>query len=295
MAGIYIHIPFCKQACTYCNFHFSTSLSRKADLLNAIVMEMDQRVRSDETIDSVYFGGGTPSLCSSKEIENLLSCLKRKVSFSKEIEITLECNPDDLSGQYLSDILEVGINRLSIGVQSFYDSDLKFMNRAHNSLEAKTCIQNALSAGFDNITIDLIYGSPTTTNDMWLENIQRALGSGIHHLSSYALTVEDKTKLNYDVKLGKVHVNEETAATQFDILLAQLNLYGFEQYEISNFCKEEKYAKHNTSYWQGNSYIGLGPAAHSYDGKKRRWNIANNALYMKGIREASIYWEEEVL
>ncbi|HMS67439.1 MAG TPA: radical SAM family heme chaperone HemW [Saprospiraceae bacterium] len=295
LAGIYIHIPFCKQACTYCNFHFSTSLAQKDVLLKAIEIEIADRVTSDEVIDSVYFGGGTPSLCSAKELKHLLSALENKVIFSKDVEITLECNPDDLSTTYLAEIFELGINRLSIGIQSFYDSDLKFMNRAHNSTEAKTCIQNALTAGFENLTIDLIYGSPTTSNEMWTENIKRALDSGIHHLSSYALTVEEKTKLNHDVKKGKVFVNEETAAAQFDILLDQIKDYGFEQYEISNFCKEEKYAKHNTAYWQGSSYVGLGPAAHSYDGEKRRWNIANNALYIKGVLGASLYWEEEIL
>ena len=194
LAGIYIHIPFCKQACTYCNFHFSTSLAQKDVLLKAIEIEIADRVRSDEVIDSVYFGGGTPSLCSAKELKHLLSALESKVTFSKDVEITLECNPDDLSTTFLAEIFELGINRLSIGIQSFYDSDLKFMNRAHNSAEAKTCIQNALTAGFENLTIDLIYGSPTTSNEMGTENIKRALESGIHHLSSYALTIKKKTK-----------------------------------------------------------------------------------------------------
>ncbi len=298
LSGIYIHIPFCKKACHYCNFHFSTRLNRKEQMIEALVAEINQRhTYLDElVVDSIYFGGGTPSLLTSEEINVLLSHLQNYFDLAADAEITLEANPDDLSVDYLQALRSTAINRLSIGVQSFDEEDLQFMNRAHSAKEALDCIQNAQKEGFQNLTIDLIYGAPTTSHQKWKTNLQQAFDLGVRHLSCYALTVEPKTALEYKIKKGLVPaVEDEHSAQQFEILLQMMQANGYEQYEISNFCKPSFYAKHNRSYWQGIAYLGLGPSAHSFDGVSRQWNRANNEQYMQQVKAAELYWEKEIL
>ncbi|MDX1943748.1 MAG: radical SAM family heme chaperone HemW [Saprospiraceae bacterium] len=287
MPGIYIHIPFCKQACHYCNFHFSTSLKHKGEMVAAILQELELRkdYLSNKNITSIYFGGGTPSLLNNNELDQILDKIYHVFKIEHDAEITLEANPDDLTKEKLQALRQTPINRLSIGIQSFAEEDLKFMNRAHNATEAKRCIENALEAGFENLTVDLIYGSPTTSDAQWETNIQTIINYNIPHISCYALTVEPKTALDHFVKVGKApSIDEEQAARQFEILIQLLTNQGYEHYEISNFAKPGWYAKHNSSYWFGEPYLGIGPAAHSFDGNNiRQWNVANNALYIKNM------------
>ncbi|WP_237274737.1 radical SAM family heme chaperone HemW [Tenacibaculum ovolyticum] len=302
MAGIYIHIPFCKQACFYCDFHFSTSLKKKNELVLCMVKELELRKEelANETIETIYFGGGTPSLLSKEEIETLLKAIHQNYKIIENPEITLEANPDDLSVRAQSrTIFEeyklAGINRLSIGVQSFFEEDLKSMNRAHNSKEAKECLTMA-TRHFDNITVDLIYGVPNMSNERWRENLQIAFDFGVNHISSYALTVEPKTVLDSFVKNGKYPAPDETEAKEhFDILVAETAKNGFVHYEISNFGKPDYFSKHNTSYWLGKKYIGIGPSAHSFSKTHRSWNIANNAKYIKELQEGNLPNESEEL
>ena len=296
MAGIYIHIPFCKQACNYCNFHFSTSLRNKKALLDAILLEIEQcSITEGELIETIYFGGGTPSLCSPEELKLFLDKIYTKWQVNPKAEITLECNPDDMTMEYLDTVKALGVNRLSIGIQSFSDVDLLFMNRAHSSKNAFDAIENTRKAGFENFSVDLIYGSPTTTDEQWIKNIRTAIDSGAQHLSCYSLTVEEKTALGHQVKKGLVHVDENKAAHQFELLLSVISTSDFEHYEISSFCKNGMYAKHNSSYWFGQEYFGFGPAAHSYNGMERKWNISNNAKYIQAIERKEVFWEVEVL
>jgi len=302
LAGIYLHIPFCKQACYYCDFHFSTSLKKKDDLISCMVKELELRKEelANEIIETIYFGGGTPSLLSKEEIATLLNTIHQNYKVIKNPEITLEANPDDLSVRAESrTIFEeyklAGINRLSIGVQSFFEEDLKSMNRAHNSKEAKECLSMA-TRHFDNITIDLIYGVPNMSNERWRENLQIAFDFGINHISSYALTVEPKTVLDSFVKNGKYPAPDEVEAkAHFDILVEETAKNGFVHYEISNFGKPNFFSKHNTSYWQGKKYIGIGPSAHSFSGTHRSWNIANNAKYIKELAQNKLPNEIEKL
>lgn len=298
MAGIYIHIPFCKQACSYCNFHFSTSLKYKTELLQQLEQEIIQRKAylGDQTISTIYFGGGTPSLLSAAEINQLISTVHANYKLASTLEITLEANPDDLSKHYLQEIKQTPINRFSIGVQSFFEEDLKYMHRAHNASEALSCIKNAQDIGFENLTIDLIYGTPTTSHQNWQKNLAIAFELHVPHLSCYALTVEPKTALANHIKKGKkVPLDEDHAATQFEILLQAIKLHKYEQYEISNFCRDGHYAQHNTNYWTGVHYLGVGPAAHSFNGNSRRWNIAHNKKYIDAVANQTIYWETEKL
>ncbi len=298
MAGIYVHIPFCKQACHYCNFHFSTSVRYKAAMLESIAQELVNRKTylQGQTIGSIYFGGGTPSLLSPNEVEQLLQVIQKNYTLAEDLEITLEANPDDLTTSYLQAIRQTPINRFSIGVQSFFENDLQFMNRAHNAQEAQRCIQLAQDQGFDNLTIDLIYGSPTTSHEQWSINLAIAFELNVPHLSCYALTVEPKTALDYQIKKGIAPtLSEDHAATQFEILLAQIAKNNYEQYEISNFCRGGFYAKHNTNYWTGVHYLGVGPSAHSFNGHSRQWNVANNAKYTAAITKQDSYFEIEEL
>ncbi|MDC0231364.1 radical SAM family heme chaperone HemW [Aureispira] len=298
MAGIYIHIPFCKQACHYCNFHFSTSLKSKDDLLLTIHRELKQRqgYLQGQSIETVYFGGGTPSLLSAREINEIWEIITKHYHLKENLEVTLEANPDDLDIDYLNELRTTPVNRLSIGIQSFFDSDLLFMNRAHNANHARSCIQAAKDTGFNNITIDLIYGTPTTSHSDWIKNLQTAFDFDIPHISCYALTVEPQTALAHFIKKGKIkNLDEIHSAEQFEILLEQIENHGYEQYEISNFCKPSKYAIHNTNYWKGKHYLGIGPAAHSFNGHSRQWNIAHNSKYIKAIQTGNTYWETEVL
>lgn len=298
MAGIYLHIPFCKQACHYCNFHFSTSLRFKDDMVLALIRELD--LQSDylkgTTIESIYFGGGTPSLLSVDELEQILDKISKLHAVSPNTEITLETNPDDLTEVYLAQLASSPVNRLSIGIQSFAEEDLQFMNRAHNTNQAFRSLELAKQYGFDNITADLIYGSPTTTDTQWEQNIQTMLQFEIPHLSCYCLTVEPGTALAHFVRKGKVQaVDEIKAARQFQVLIDRLEDAGFFHYEISNFAWPGYLAKHNSNYWKAVPYLGIGPSAHSYNGTSRRWNLANNAKYLKAIGAGTDYFETEIL
>ncbi|WP_233898219.1 radical SAM family heme chaperone HemW [Tenacibaculum piscium] len=297
MAGIYIHIPFCKQACFYCDFHFSTSLKKKDELISCLIIELEIRKKElqNEIIETIYFGGGTPSLLSSEEITSLLNAIYKHYKVIENPEITLEANPDDLSEEKILELANSPINRLSIGVQSFFEEDLKSMNRAHNSKEAKECLSIA-TRYFDNITVDLIYGVPNMSNQRWKENLQIAFDFGVNHISSYALTVEPKTVLDSFVKNGKYPEPDETEAKEhFDILVAETAKNGFVHYEISNFGKPAYFSKHNTSYWLGKKYIGIGPSAHSFSKTHRSWNVANNAKYIKELQEGKLSNETEKL
>lgn len=298
MSGIYIHIPFCKQACHYCNFHFSTTLKSKGDLVSAIRKEIiiQKNYLKEKSLTSIYFGGGTPSLLTDEELGQIFDTLNEVFTWTAQTEITLEANPDDITIEKLNSFKKWGINRLSIGIQSFFNEDLIWMNRAHNAQEAQTCIKLAQDVGFDNITIDLIYGSPTTSHEMWAENIKTALSLDIPHISSYCLTVEEGTALHHHVKKGKkMSPDSDVASRQFTTLIENLTASGYEHYEISNFAKPEKYAIHNTNYWKGAQYLGIGPSAHSFDGRSRSWNISNNQKYMQSLLENIIPSEREEL
>lgn len=297
MSGVYIHIPFCKQACHYCDFHFSTSMKKKDDMVMALAKEIAMRKNEfeDEIVETIYFGGGTPSVLSNEEINFLISEVYKNYKVVENPEITLEANPDDLSSEGILELSKSPINRLSIGIQSFYEEDLKMMNRAHNSAEAKKCLEEATKY-FDNISLDLIYGIPGMSDEMWKQNIQTALDFGIPHISSYALTVEPKTALSKLIQTGKIaEPEDEAASNHFMILVEMLQKNGFIHYELSNFGKENYFSKNNSAYWLGKKYIGIGPSAHSYDGEKRGWNIANNSLYLKSIQENKLPIETEIL
>lgn len=298
MAGIYIHIPFCRQACHYCDFHFSTTLKLKADLVAAINKEAILRkdYLKGESISTVYFGGGTPSLLTKEELASILNTVKSLHTIEEVAEITLEANPDDLTLEKLIELKALGINRLSIGIQSFIEQDLRFMNRAHNAEQAANCVNLAQQAGFNNISIDLIYGTQTLDDLDWMENVEKAIALGVQHISAYALTIEPRTALSKMVSMGKVApTNEEKAAVHFHKLVAMLTKAGFEHYEISNFAKPGYRSRHNSSYWQGVHYLGLGPAAHSFNGKQRQFAVHNNAVYIKQIAQGILPLEEETL
>lgn len=297
MGAIYIHIPFCKQACYYCDFHFSTSLKRRDEIIAAIIKEIELRKNELENtiIETIYFGGGTPSLLSINEINSIIEAVYEHQQVVENPEITLEANPDDLSKEKIIELSQSKINRLSIGIQSFFEYDLKLMNRAHNADEAKKCLDIATQY-FENISIDLIYGIPDCTNEQWIENINTALSFGIPHISSYALTVEPKTALASFIKKGIIkNVDDEKAQAQFYILKNILDKNQFIHYETSNFGKEGFFSKNNTGYWLGKSYLGIGPSAHSFDGNQRSWNVRNNAKYIKAIQENSLPIEREIL
>ena len=298
-AGIYLHIPFCKQACVYCNFHFSTSLKYKDDVLQAIFQEIEMRrdYLDRAAIETIYFGGGTPSLLSADEINRIFDTILKYYPVTSLKECTLEANPDDLDKHYLQSLRKTPINRFSIGVQSFREEDLQYMKRAHNVQQADYSIKAAQDAGFDNLSIDLIYGTPGLTDAVWKKNLSKVAALSIPHFSSYALTVEDKTALQHAILQKKTGpVDPEQAAGQFEILMEQAAAMGYEHYEISNFALPGRYAIHNTNYWRGLPYLGIGPSAHSFNGTSRRWNIANNGLYAKNIlKDHKMLYEEETL
>jgi len=297
MAGIYIHIPYCKKACHYCNFHFSTTKYNMAEMMQAIGTEIDLRKNYvSENIESIYFGGGTPSIVQADELKKILDKIKQLFYVCPDAEITLEANPDDVSMQNLQSWKNIGINRLSIGIQSFHQSDLEWMNRAHSATQALQSIKAAQQAGFSNITCDLIYGMPLLTDEKWLENLEQIKQLRIPHLSAYALTVEPKTALYVMIAKHKVeNMDMEKQARQFDLLMQWAKANHFEHYEISNFALKGFRSKHNSSYWQGKNYIGFGAAAHSFDGNSRQWNIANNALYIRSLQNNSLNFEKEIL
>ncbi len=299
MAGIYLHIPFCKQACTYCNFHFSTSLNRKDEMIAALIREIElaRDYLHGEPAETIYFGGGTPSLLTADELNHLFEKLYQTFPIHELKEVTLEANPDDLSPAYLKDLRSTPVNRFSIGVQSFRNEDLHYMHRAHNAQQADYAIKAAQDAGFANLSIDLIYGTPGLTDAAWKDNLDRMHQLSIPHFSAYALTVEEGTALDYSIKKQKTApVDPVQSAAQFELLMDIAPRLGFEHYEISNLAFPGMYAVHNTAYWQGKPYLGLGPSAHSFDGRsERRWNVANNALYLKSIDEKLIPFETETL
>jgi oxygen-independent coproporphyrinogen-3 oxidase len=297
MSGIYIHIPFCKQACHYCDFHFSTSLKKKKEMVSALTNEIVLRKNEfqNEMVETIYFGGGTPSILEVSDIKALIDSIYANYNVVDNPEITVEANPDDLSEDRIKNLHHIKVNRLSIGIQSFFVEDLKVMNRAHNVEEAKRCLAIA-SQYFDNITIDLIYGMPNMSNEKWLQNIETALSYQIPHISSYALTVEPKTALHSFIQKGIIPpLNDEVAQEHFHLLVDKLEEQGFIHYELSNFGKDNYFSKNNSSYWLGKKYLGIGPSAHSYDGKKRSWNVANNSLYLKSIAENQLPSESETL
>lgn len=292
-----MHIPFCKQACTYCNFHFATSLRYKNDLLKALAKEAETEndYLQGEIVQTIYFGGGTPSILEISDFEFLIYELFKNYPVASDAEITLEANPDDLTLDKLKAWNSLGINRLSIGVQSFFEEELRWMNRAHNAKQAIENLQLAKKE-FDNITIDLIYGSPLLTDEMWKQNVDRAIEFDIPHLSCYALTVEEKTPLHKLISMSKTSdVDNDKQARQFLLLMQWLKQKGYDHYEVSNFAKPGFRSKHNSSYWKGEKYLGLGPSAHAYNGMERRWNIANNNLYIKRINEKNPERETEIL
>ena len=298
MAGIYLHIPFCKQACNYCNFHFTTSLRYKPELVAALSREMhlQKDFLGGTTVNTIYFGGGTPSLLSREEYTLLLDTLRSTFPVAADAEITLEANPDDINREVLKGWKEAGINRLSIGIQSFFEDELRWMNRAHNATQAQQCIEWSLEAGFDNFSIDLIYGSPLLTDAMWQQNVEKAVGYGIPHLSCYALTVEEKTPLHKLIIANKKQdVENDQQARQFLLLMQWLKEAGYEHYEVSNFAKPGCRSRHNSAYWKGTPYLGLGPSAHSYDGRSRFWNMANNNHYIRSVNEGVVPNEKETL
>ena len=293
MSGIYIHIPFCKQACHYCDFHFSTSLKKKDEMVAALAKEIQLRSNPithhpspiTESIETIYFGGGTPSILSIADLKFLIDEVYRNYKVVENPEITVEANPDDLDLETIRQLANLSVNRLSIGIQSFFEDDLKLMNRAHNAEEAKKCLEFAKHY-FDNISIDLIYGIPNMSSKKWVQNIETALSFGVPHISSYALTVEPKTALHSFIQKGIIAApDDEVAHEHFQILVDKLSENGFIHYELSNFGKENFFSKNNTSYWLGKKYIGIGPSAHSYDGTNRDWNVSNNSQYIKSIQE----------
>ncbi|MCK8492864.1 radical SAM family heme chaperone HemW [Spirosoma sp. RP8] len=292
---LYLHIPFCKQACHYCDFHFSTNLSQKSALVEAICAEikLQKEYLSSKTLQTVYFGGGTPSLLTEAELARIFETIHNEFSVSPTAEITLEANPDDLQDQKLQ-VLRRYVNRLSIGLQTFDEPTLRWMNRAHTAAEAETCVWRAREAGFENMSVDLIYGipDPTTTDQpatLWQTDLQKMLTLDVPHLSAYALTIEPDTAFGRWKQKGKLPaVDENLAAEQFEELTKVLTTAGYEHYEISNFAKPGQYARHNTAYWQRKPYLGVGPSAHSYTGFSRQYNIANNARYVTALQKGEV-------
>ncbi|OKL40906.1 radical SAM family heme chaperone HemW [Pontibacter flavimaris] len=298
MSGIYLHIPFCKQACHYCDFHFSTSMGHKASTIAAIARELELRREylQGQTVRTIYFGGGTPSLLTQAELELLLQTINRLFIVSGDAEITLEANPDDLSPEKLRELKTAGINRLSIGLQSFHEPHLRLMNRAHNASESLQCVRDAQAAGFDNITVDLIYGIPAPDHTIWQEDLKTLFSLHVQHVSCYALTIEPDTALGRWSKKGKFRPSgDDFTAQQFEILLEQMAQHGFVQYEISNFCQPGHESRHNSNYWRGVHYLGVGPSAHSFNGHSRQYNVANNRKYTAAISQSIIPAETEEL
>lgn len=298
MAGIYIHIPYCRQACHYCDFHFSTTRNSIPEMV--LALEGELRIRSGylngQQVHSVYFGGGTPSILEPEAIAHMLSVIHELFDIHPDAEITLEANPDDLTLSYLTFLRESGINRLSIGVQSFSDKDLLVMNRVHTAEQALQSIENAVKAGFQNLTIDLIYGTPGMSDSQWNKNLDIAFSIGLNHLSCYSLTVEPRTALASFISTGKMKdVDDGQATRQFLILMDRAAGAGFIHYEISNFGKEGFFSRHNTSYWSGSHYLGIGPSAHSFDGLSRQWNVSSNPEYIRSLKAGKVPFVREEL
>ncbi|MEJ6749795.1 MAG: radical SAM family heme chaperone HemW [Bacteroidia bacterium] len=298
MAGIYIHIPFCKKACFYCDFHFSVSFQQKDEVVASLIKELKERKNfiGQEEVKTIYFGGGTPSVLNAGNISEILKEAYAQYTVNDNAEITFECNPDDLSKEYLKGLKECGVNRLSIGIQSLNDESLTWMNRSHNVTQALQAIDSAAALGFRDMSIDLIYGIPMLTEDEWRQTLKRALAMPINHLSAYSLTLEENTPYNKLVQQKKYKKpNDDEASRHFEILLEEIKLAGWENYEVSNFCKAGNYSKHNTAYWQNVKYLGIGPSAHSFDGKSRHWNVRSNKEYIQKIQAGESVSESEEL
>lgn len=298
MAGIYLHVPFCRKACHYCDFHFSTTMKGKSEMLQAMGRELEKRKEylRGEKVSTIYFGGGTPSLLTSDEINRLTDEITRWHELSDEVEFTLEANPDDLTKEKIQQLRGTSVNRLSIGIQSFRDADLQWMNRAHTASQSDYAVKLAQDAGFSNITIDLIYSIPGMTNETWKQNLQNAIDLDVDHISAYSLTVEPRTYFGHLEKKGLLKsFPQESSQDQFLLMNRILSENGFEHYEVSNFARPGCRSKHNTSYWEGKTYLGIGPSAHSFDGESRQWNVANNAIYVRSVQGNEAYLERELL
>lgn len=298
MAGLYLHIPFCKQACYYCDFHFSTNRNGINELVQAIAteMELQKDYLEGETLETIYFGGGTPSLVSNTHLSDLMTSVRKFFPVISDPEVTLEANPDDLTPEKLIALRAAGVNRLSIGIQSFNDTILQSFNRAHNAAQAEACVREARAAGFSNISLDLIYGVPRQTLSALGQDLDRFIQLAPEHISAYSLTIEEKTVFGHQLKKGYLApLPENETAAHFEYVMARLGAAGYEQYEISNFCASGFYSKHNTSYWQQKKYLGVGPSAHSYNGLSRQWNVANNHLYLRSLAEGKVPSEMEAL
>ncbi|MCB0805746.1 MAG: radical SAM family heme chaperone HemW [Bacteroidales bacterium] len=298
MAGIYLHIPFCKQKCHYCNFYSIASLSSKDDFLKALISEiqLQKKYLSGETTGTIYFGGGTPSLLSQDELQSIIDKLHETYDIEDEVEITLEANPDDLHSGKIKELKNTGINRLSIGIQSFFPEDLHYLNRVHSDQQAMDCIKRSQDAGFTNISIDLIYGIPGLNDEKWLQNLATFRSFNLPHLSAYGLTVEPKTPLEVMIRKNRMQdVDDNQIAGQFRILMEFAENNGMEHYEISNFCQPGQYSQHNTNYWFGKKYLGLGPSAHSFDTQSRQWNVAGVRKYCDSLYSGIVPFETETL
>ncbi|TVT40434.1 radical SAM family heme chaperone HemW [Hymenobacter setariae] len=290
MPGLYLHIPFCKQACHYCDFHFSTSMGLKGQFVEALIKEMALRRTylpdPSALLETIYFGGGTPSLLTAEELTQIFDAIQTNFEVSPQAEITLEANPDDLTADKLAVLAASPVNRLSIGLQSFHEPHLRLMNRAHSALESSQAVRRAQAAGFENISVDLIYGVPAAGHGIWEEDLGQLFDLRVPHVSAYALTIEPDTAFGRRLKKGTfVAPPEEFVAQQFEILLTQLRAHGYEQYEISNFCQPGRESRHNSNYWRGVPYLGLGPSAHSFDGRSRQYAVANNPQYVAAVLE----------
>lgn len=298
MAGIYFHIPFCKQACHYCDFHFSTSLKYREEMMAAMKCELNLRAAylKDESVETIYFGGGTPSLLTATEIQQLIDAVTTCYPVTVDAEITLEANPDDLDAHLLLTLRKTPVNRFSIGIQSFFEEDLRWMNRAHGAEDAEAVIKRVQDAGFENITADLIYGYPLLTDYKWQRNIEKLLSFAVPHISAYSMTVESQTALAAMIRKGKQRpMDDRQSAAQFEYLMDTLQDRGYQHYEISNFAKPGFLARHNSNYWKGVAYLGIGPSAHSYDGHSRQWNVRNNIRYVRALQQGELAYEREQL
>ncbi len=298
MSGCYIHIPFCSQKCSYCDFHFSTNHSYRDEMVEALCKELEIRSTAwkNEEFQTIYFGGGTPSILSLDQLKKLIGQVKSNYQVSDQVEITLECNPDDCSLENLKKWKDLGINRLSIGIQSFNDEQLKWMNRSHRAADSLHAVRRAKEVGFDELSLDLMYGLPDMTLEEWKDQLDQIIALNPEHISAYCLTVEQKTALFKLVKEGKLQVSSnEQQSEQFELLVSTLKEAGYEQYEISNFARNGHYSKHNTSYWKGSKYVGIGPSAHGYDHKLRYWNKANNRVYLTELKKGVLPEIVEVL
>lgn len=296
-AGIYLHIPFCKTRCTYCDFYTLTNESQIDKFVEAISVEAALRKNEiQEEVKTIYFGGGTPSRLNINHFEKIFESLYNNYSIDSKAEITVEANPDDLSDEYLETLSKLPVNRLSIGIQSFNDYELKFLSRRHSSQQAIDSVRIAQKHGFSNISVDLMYGLPDQTDEIWRENLQKVTSLDVQHLSAYHLIYEEKTRMYSMLKAGKIKpVDEELSTTMFSMLIDWMTSHNFIQYEISAFGKEGFFSQHNTSYWKNRKYLGLGPAAHSYDGYDRSWNISSLNRYIKGVESGILEREAEHL